>query len=135
MQATNPNENIPILPHDVISVPVAELVYVIGEVRKSGGFILKEQETLSVLQALSLAEGLAPTAAANRAKILRPSGHSQARTEIAVDVKRLLSGQTEDIPLQANDILFIPNSAAKKALVRSLETGLQIVTGVAVYRR
>ena len=58
MEARNPQENIQIQPNDVISVPKAELVYVIGAVKRAGGFILSEREQISVLQALSMAEGL-----------------------------------------------------------------------------
>ena len=57
MSAKRPEENIQILPQDVVTVPKAELVYVAGAVKKSGGFILGEQERMSVLKALSLAEG------------------------------------------------------------------------------
>jgi polysaccharide export outer membrane protein len=34
-------------------------------------------------------------------------------TEIAVNLKRIMAGKARDIPLQPNDILFVPNSAAK----------------------
>lgn len=57
MQARNPQENVLVQPFDVISVPRAELVYVMGQVKKAGGFVLRDRETMSVLQALSLAEG------------------------------------------------------------------------------
>jgi protein involved in polysaccharide export with SLBB domain len=43
MEAKTPGENIQIFPHDVISVPKAELIYVTGCVKKSGGFILGER--------------------------------------------------------------------------------------------
>ena len=56
----DPEENIQIYPHDVVSVPKAEMVYVIGEVKRAGGFVLGEHQSISVLQALALAEGLSP---------------------------------------------------------------------------
>src|SRR6202007_3423966 len=71
MEAKNPEENIQICPHDVISVPKAEMVYVIGEMRRSGGFVLGEHQSISVLQVLSLAEGLNGGADTRHAKILR----------------------------------------------------------------
>jgi polysaccharide export outer membrane protein len=57
MEGRNPQLNITIKPQDVISVPKGEMVYVIGSVKKSGGFVLGEKENVSVLQALSMAEG------------------------------------------------------------------------------
>src|SRR5467141_4460974 len=71
MEAKNPEEDIQIFLHDVISVPKAEMVYVIGEVKRSGGFVLGEHEVISVLQALSLATGLNTTADARHHRILR----------------------------------------------------------------
>src|ERR1041385_2416422 len=71
LSASKPGENIKILPNDVITVPRAELVYVVGAVNKAGAFPLREHETMSVLQALSLAEGLGANHAAGDSKILR----------------------------------------------------------------
>lgn len=68
MEAKNPDDNITIRPHDVISVPRAEMVYVIGQVQRAGGFILNERENLSVLKALSLAGGLDRTASRSKSR-------------------------------------------------------------------
>jgi polysaccharide biosynthesis/export protein len=133
MEARNPKENIQVEPNDVISVPRAELVYVIGAVKRAGGFVLSEREQISVLQALSMAEGLDRVAAASNARILRAAGGVN-RTEIPVDVRQILTGKTRDVPMQANDILFIPTSAAKSAGLRGLEAIIQLGTGVAIYR-
>ncbi len=125
MEAKNPEENIQIFPHDVISVPKAEKVYVIGDVRRAGGFALGEHVSISVLQALSLAEGLGPASQAQNSKILRVNPNAGQRTEIAVDVKAILAGKRKDVPLQSDDILFIPDSTGKKVLSRVLEAALQ----------
>jgi polysaccharide export outer membrane protein len=132
-----PEGNIQILPHDVISVPRAEMVYVIGDVKRSGGFVIGENESMSVLQVLSLAEGMNGTADKRRARILRREPGGQ-RAEIAVDVKAILAGKSEDVMLHADDILFIPGSAGKKASLRALETAIQtgtgLITGLLIWR-
>jgi polysaccharide export outer membrane protein len=135
MDAKNPEENIQILPNDVISVPKADIVYVIGSVRRAGGFPLNERETITVLQALSLAEGLERTAAPKSAKILRMTPGNSARTELPVNLKKILAGESSDVPLQADDILFVPNSAAKSASLRTVEAAIQITTGIIIWRR
>lgn len=135
MAAKKPEENIQILPHDVVSVPKAEMVYIIGEVRRSGGFVLGEHESLSILQALSLAEGLNGTADARRSRILRLNPGASRRVEIPVDVKGILTAKKEDVPLQGDDILFIPSSTGKKAALRAIEAAIQTGTGLAVFRR
>lgn len=135
MEAKNPEENIIVRPYDVISVPRAEMVYVTGQVVRSGGFVLNERETLSVLQALSLAGGLGSTASPQNSRILRPALGAAGRAEIAVDLKKILAGKAQDLPLQAEDILFVPGSAPKKAAIRAIEAAIQIGTGVVIWRR
>jgi polysaccharide export outer membrane protein len=134
MEAKNPEENVQIFPHDVISVPKAEMVYVIGEVRRSGGFVLGEHQTISVLQALSLAEGLGGTADTRHARILRLKRDADQREEMPVDVKDVLNGKKPDIALQGEDILFIPGSTGKKAALRALEAAIQTGSGLAIWR-
>jgi polysaccharide export outer membrane protein len=134
MDAKTPEENIQIFPHDVISVPKAEMVYVIGEVHRSGGFVLGEHQSISVLQALSLAEGLNTGADPRHAKILRLKPEADQREELKVDVKDALNGKNADIPLQGEDILFIPGSTGKKAALRGLEAAIQTGTGLAIWR-
>lgn len=135
LEARNPAGNIQIMPDDVISVPRAEMVYVIGEVKKSGGFTIGERESLSTLQALSLAEGLNVTAAPQNARILRLSPGAAKRTEISVDLRKILNGKDNDAQLEPDDILFIPGSKSKNVAIRSLEAAVQIGTGIAIYHR
>jgi polysaccharide export outer membrane protein len=133
MQATHPEENILIKPNDVISVPRAELVYVIGDVKKPGGFILTERASISGLQALAMADGFTATAAPQRAMIIRqPPGAK--RVEIAANLKEILSGKRSDVELLPDDILFIPTNAVKSALTRTIQTAVQAATSAIVYR-
>lgn len=134
MEAKDPAVNILVLPDDVISVPRAEMVYVVGEVTRTGGFILNERESMSLLEALSLAGGLTHEAAPQSSKILRYKGGHTDRTEISVNVKRVLTGQAEDIHLLPEDILFIPGSTAKRASLRAIEAAIQMGTGIVIWR-
>lgn len=134
LNASNPAENILIQPDDVISIPKAEVVYVTGQVKRSGGFPLQSHESISLLQAISLAEGLGPDAQSKKARILRPTAGDRTKvTDIPVDVKSILEGKSPDMPLYANDVLFIPNSAAKTATRRTIDTMLQGAVGLAIY--
>ncbi len=133
LTANDPAQNIMIQPHDVVTVPTAGTVYVIGTVTKPGAIVLNERETISVLQALSMAQGLAQTAKPQDAKILRTLPGNSERTEIPVDLKRVLEGRAEDVSLRANDILFVPDSTSKKVAVRALEAMVQTATGLAIW--
>ena len=136
MNARNPADNILVEAGDVISIPKAELVYVVGDVRKAGGFTLSSHTSVPLLQALSLAEGMGPHAAGKRARILRPApGGDGTPKEIVVDVDKIMAGKAPNPPLFANDVLFIPNSAAKAISERAFETALGVAAGVAIYRQ
>ncbi len=133
MKGENPEQNIQIKPNDVISVPKAELIYVIGAVKKAGGYILGEKKTVSALQVLSLAEGLDRNAAAKSAKIMRQVKGSEDRLEIAVDLKKILAGKGGDVALQAEDILFVPVSTAKVVGARTIDAMVGM-SSAALYR-
>jgi polysaccharide export outer membrane protein len=150
LDARSPADNIQVQAHDVITVPRAGVVYVIGQVMKAGGFTLSEYENMTVLKALALAGGLDRTAKPSKAALLRqrPETANRAeisvnlqrpetadRAEIPVNIKSILDGKAEDVSMRPEDILFIPNSAAKKAAIRAAEAALQIGTGVVIFRR
>lgn len=127
--------NIPIKPLDIISVSKADVVYVTGRgVQKPGGFILQDRDTVTVFQALAMAEGLGPNAAAHDARIIRqtPGG---SRVVIPVDLDKLQKGKAPDPDLAANDILFVPDSTQKKALKRALESTISTVSGLLIFGR
>lgn len=130
-----PENNILLKPGDVVSIPKGSIVYVIGDVHKAGGFPLRSSGSLSVIEALALAEGLTPNAKSQKAKILRPSSvKGEKREEIPVDVSQVLAGKSPDPQLFADDILFIPSSAVKSGARRAAEAVLQVTTGVLIYR-
>ena len=132
-RASNPAQSIMILPHDVVSAPRAEMVYVIGAVERSGGFVLEEREQISVIQALALAGGTTGVAAPKKARILRASGRDGEKTEIPIDLKLLLEGRGQDVGLLREDILFVPKSGVKIAARQAADAALRIGTGIAIF--
>jgi polysaccharide export outer membrane protein len=134
IQKADPGDNILICPQDIITVPRAQLVYVVGEVRKPGGIAIRQSETIPLLEALSAAEGLQSTAAPKNAKILRPGSDPNTRVEIPVDLTKVLSGHGEDLALRPDDVLFVPNSAPRKLITKAAEIALQTASGVIIFR-
>jgi polysaccharide export outer membrane protein len=126
--------NVPVRPGDIVKVPRAGIVYVVGEVQKPGGFVLQNNENISVLQALALAEGPTHTSAIGRARIIRTDPATGMRTEIPMNLGKIFSGKAPDTFLQPKDIVFVPNSAAKSVLYRSSEAALQTAAGIAIYK-
>jgi len=119
---------------DVINVAAAQIVYVVGAVMKPGGFAMVDPASgVSVVQALALAEGFRPIAATHRGLIIRQSTSDHARQEIPVDVAQMMVGKTSDVVLAPNDILYIPESGAKKTLKVMGDVAMATVNGIAIY--
>jgi polysaccharide export outer membrane protein len=133
LSGANPAGNIQILPHDTITVPWAESVYVMGDVRKPGEVALKDNVSISVLQALASAEGCGPASSPQQAKIVRPVPGTPERKEIPVNLTRIQAGKDEDIAMQPNDILIVPPSGSKRAAARAVEAAIQTATGIAIW--
>ena len=134
LEGNAPAKNIPVKPHDVITVPKGQMVYVMGAVKKSGGFVLGERQNITVLEALSLSEGFDRFAKEGETRIMRKTSDPSSRAEIAVNVKRILEGKDRDIALEADDILYVPLSGAKRATARSLEAAISVGSGIAIWR-
>jgi polysaccharide export outer membrane protein len=132
VEARNPQENILIQPHDIISVPRAELVYVVGQVRRPGGFVLNDRESISILQALAMADGLTTISSAKNARIIRSTA-GENRTEIPVNLKSILEGKSSDVALKADDILFIPTNVAKGVFISTIQTAISAATSAVIY--
>jgi polysaccharide export outer membrane protein len=135
LNSSDSRGNVLIYPGDVIKVTPAGVVYVVGEVKKPGGFVLKTNENISVLQALALAEGLTRTSARGRVRIIRTDGATGARTETPVNLDKILGGKLPDPVLLPKDIVFVPNSTGRTVLYRGTEAAIGLGTGLAVYRR
>jgi polysaccharide biosynthesis/export protein len=133
LESGDPRSNILVWPGDVVKVTRAGIVYVIGEVKKPGGFELKSNENITVLQAVALANGVTRTSAQSQTRIIRTDPASGVRSEIHLDLAKVLAGKVPDPTLQPRDILFIPNSASRSALYRGLDAALTVGTGLAIY--
>jgi polysaccharide export outer membrane protein len=123
--------DVPVYPGDVVLVSRAGIVYVVGAVRLPSGFVMDKPE-ITVLQALAMAQGTDPNAALNSATLIRRTGDGPK--QIPVPLKKILAATSPDLPLQPDDILFIPTSTTKVIGKKTLETALQVATGVAIYR-
>lgn len=119
----DPKYNVPIHPGDIIKVKAAGIVYVVGDVNRPGGFPVKDNEHITVLQAIALGQGMGPDAAKSKAKVIRIAQNGQ-QVEFPVHLGKILSGKSPDLPLQPKDILFIPKNGAK-SVGRSIFTTFQ----------
>jgi polysaccharide biosynthesis/export protein len=109
-EAANPY----VRPGDIITVPEAQQVFVVGNVFKPTSISLKERITVS--QAVAMAGGTMTDAKRDRVHILRQVPGRAGKTEIVVNLEAIGKRQSEDIELQANDIVEVPTSAGRRLL-------------------
>jgi len=123
--------NVALHPGDTVFVAKAAMVYVLGEVNRPGAYILNSTGVVTVLQLVAAAAGPTHTAAVGGTRMLRrtPSGLQ----ELPVPLKALLRGKTADIPVLAEDILFVPSSRIKDFVAASTVVATSTATA-AVYR-
>jgi polysaccharide biosynthesis/export protein len=136
IESGNAAFNILVYAGDVVSVPRAGIVYVAGAgVQQPGGYVLQSHgEQITVLKAVALAHGLTGYAKANDAVIFRTNPATGQRDQIPVRIKEIEKNKTEDTAMKSDDILYIPDSAGRKALAKGAEAALGLGTSVAVYR-
>ena len=126
--------NIPLQPGDVVTVPHAGIVYVLGAVMRPGGFVLVNDRTqLTTMKVLALAGGLTKIAKLDHAVIIRKDDQGK-QTETEVDLKKVLNQQAEDLQMRASDVLYIPDNHVKEVLLQALQISIAVATAVAIYR-
>ncbi len=128
--AESVQSNIEVFPGDTVVVSTAGVVYVVGDVLKPSGMVMSSGG-MTVLQAIAVAGGTGPTAKLNNAKLIRKTSKGPQETPLAL--KDMLASKAPDVRLQAEDIIFVPTSAAKSAGRRTLEAIIQSATGLAIY--
>jgi polysaccharide biosynthesis/export protein len=129
-------KDVPVEGGDIVRVPQAGIIYVLGGgISQPGGYVLQGHgESVTVLRVVALAHGLNHFAKPNSAVILRTDAATGKRVEIHVHIKEIEKNKIPDMPVVSNDILYVPDSAGRKALAQAGTAAIGIGTGVAVYR-
>jgi polysaccharide export outer membrane protein len=125
----NPESNVFVYPGDTIVVRKADIVYVVGEVGRPSGFAM-DSGHLTVLQVIALAGGTTKTAKLSSVRLLRKG--PEGVNETPIPLKKILEAKAPDLQMQADDILFVPTSAAKAAASRSLEAVMQTASALSI---
>jgi polysaccharide biosynthesis/export protein len=120
IDAADPDMNLRLLGGEEIRVPEASKIYVVGNVKKPGAFPLRDSADTSVLKLLALAEGLAPYAA-KLAYIYRRQPDGASKKEIEIELDKIMKRKSPDVPLAADDILYIPDNTGRRATMSALE--------------
>jgi polysaccharide biosynthesis/export protein len=106
---------------DIVTLPEADQVYVVGNVFMPLTIALKEPITLT--RAIAMAGGLKQDTRKDKIRVLRQEPGTTIRKEITVDLYAIEKKHSEDLALAPNDIIDVPTSAGKSFL-RSLIQGV-----------
>jgi polysaccharide biosynthesis/export protein len=118
-------------PGDTVQIKRAGIVYVLGAVNRPGGYVMQEDGTLTVLEALSLANGTALPASVGKIYLLRRSGDNAA-VRMELPLAKMQRGKDADMRLQATDILYVPQSKLKN-IFTSTQGILTAATSASIY--
>ncbi len=118
----DPALNVRLTGGEDIRVPEAGRVFIVGDVKKPGSFAVRDEGDATVLKALAYAEGLEPNA--NRMAYIYRREASGAKREIAIELKKMMQRKTPDVPLEANDILYIPDATGVRVTLATIEKTL-----------
>jgi polysaccharide export outer membrane protein len=115
----DPSLNVMLHGGEEVLVPEALKIYVVGNVKKPGAYPVRNDEETTILQLLALSEGLTPYSAKVAYVYRRSPGG--AKTEVPVALAKIMKRQSPDVPLQANDILYIPDNNGKRLTAETLD--------------
>jgi len=125
--------DVSIKPFDTITVSRAGIIYVVGAVKKAGGFTLEDRDSLTALEALALAEGFGPSSSHSHDEIIHtlPNGTRQVKV---INLGKIMKGKVKDPVLTANDILVVPGSTAKVIAGQGIGDAVATVSGLIIWR-
>ena len=113
-----------------VRVAEAGRVYVVGDVKRPGAFVIGGGSESSVMKVLALSEGLdhyyKPVA-----YIYRENGPGGGKTEIEIQLKKIMQRKAPDVALMSNDILYVPEASGKKTAFTTLDRALTLSAGIA----
>jgi polysaccharide export outer membrane protein len=134
----DPELNVRLYGGEEIRIPEVGKVFVVGNVRRPGAFPVHDASGTSVLKLLAVAEGLLPFSA-KQAFIYRREAGAQAKNEIPIELQRIVDRKAPDVPLEANDILYVPDNKGRRMTITTLEKlagfGAATASGVIIWRR
>jgi polysaccharide biosynthesis/export protein len=112
--------NIELLGGEDIKVANAGKVFVVGNVKKPGAFVMQDTADTTLLKMLALSEGMLPYCAKD-AFIYRHEATAKDRTEIRVDLAGIVARRLPDKPLMADDILYIPENRGRRLTAQAID--------------
>jgi polysaccharide biosynthesis/export protein len=135
MDGNHPDLDMVLWGGEEIRVPEAPKVFVMGNIKKPGSYSVQDKTDMTVLKLLALAGGTMPFSQ-KQAYIYHQSADGN-RTEIPFDLKAMIDRKAPDIPIQANDMLYVVDNKGKRMTVTALDriagVGAATASGLVIF--
>jgi polysaccharide export outer membrane protein len=105
---------------EVIRVPPAGKVYVVGNVKKPGVYPIQDGNESSIFKMVALCEGTLQYTS-KQAFIYRREAGKDQRNEIPVEIGKIMDRKSPDVVLLANDVLYIPDNKGRRLTSQTIE--------------
>jgi len=133
----DPTANALLTGGEEIRVPEAGKIFVMGNVKKPGGFPIRDAGDNSVLKLVALSEGLLPYAE-KIAYVVRRQENG-APQEIPVELDKIMHRKMADMPLEIGDILYVPDNKSRRNTMSIIDRvssfGASTASGVLIWHQ
>jgi polysaccharide biosynthesis/export protein len=134
----NSAANLTLLGNEEIRVPEVSRIFILGNIKKPGSYPLRDASETTVMKMIALAEGLSPYAS-KQAYIMRRDDRTGSKQEVRVELEKIMKRKSEDVPLVANDILYVPDNTGRRTSMTALEKiagfGSSTASGLIIWGR
>jgi polysaccharide export outer membrane protein len=128
MDISDPASNLKLEGGENVRVPEGGRVFVVGNVKRPGPIQITDGSA-SVLKAVTLSGGL-ESFSSRTAYIYRVEATGSSN-QIPVEIKKIMTMKSPDVPLYGNDTLYIPNSTGQRISSKALSVTLGVGLGIA----
>jgi len=119
LSGVDPTLNLRLTGNEEIRVPVAGKIFVVGNIRKPGGFPVRDPADQTVLKMVAFSEGLMPFSQKSAYIMRRREGESPQ--EIPIELAKIMDRKSPDVPLEVGDILYVPDNKTRRSTMSILD--------------
>jgi len=119
LDGADPTVNLVLTGNEEVRVPVAGKIFVLGNIRKPGGFPVRDPGDSTVLKMVALSEGLMPFSEKIAYIVRRREGETPQ--EIPIQLAKIMERKSPDVSLEIGDILYVPDNKSRRSTMSIID--------------
>jgi len=119
LDGADPTVNLVLTGNEEVRVPVAGKIFVLGNIRKPGGFPVRDRADSTVLKMVALSEGLMPFSEKIAYIVRRQEGEQPQ--EIPIQLAKIMERKSPDVSLEIGDILYVPDNKSRRSTMSIID--------------